>query len=92
MKFLGLAAVQPLYGDTSCLQLGLNLPPYKAGYGPVDILQIYFSFHTSCLTCGTTVYFDVMHLIKCIGLLNCLQCGSPGAMQDLTIQTATGVL
>jgi len=56
MQFLGLAAVQPLYGDTLCLQMRLNLPPYKAGYGPVDILQIYFSLHTSCLTCGTTVY------------------------------------
>jgi len=29
------AAVQPLYGGTSCLKTRLNLPPYKAGYGSV---------------------------------------------------------
>jgi len=34
------AALQALYGDTSCLQMRLNPPPYKAGYRPAHFVTL----------------------------------------------------
>jgi len=64
--------------------------PYKAGYGPVEIQNFPYTLHA--VPVGLLSTLDVVHLMKCIGLPQCLQCESPGAMQGLTIQTAIGLL